>query len=267
VAVTLPPLNPVERVVYDRFVDLSRRLQLPCLFDVGAAGNLSFLENLAAADQILTTSVAEGFGMVFLEAWLVDRPLIGRDLPDITRDFVARDVRFDYLRQELLLPVDWIGRDRLQKMLTGVFRQVLSDYGRPADAADRRLADGPGWLDAELIDFGRLDFHLQAGVIERVSSDRQQLRQLRQANPWVTSAVGWTGAACQGTIQDNAAAVRRGYSLPVAGPRLIRLYQAVLDSPAAAAVGTAGDASVLLETFLDLNRIYPIRLATGDLSA
>ena len=34
------------------------------------------------------TSLAEGFGMVFLESWLAECPLLGRDLPEITRDFV-----------------------------------------------------------------------------------------------------------------------------------------------------------------------------------
>ena len=48
---------------------------------MGAPGGLEFFENLAAADAVATTSLAEGFGMVFLEAWLAGRPLVGRDLP------------------------------------------------------------------------------------------------------------------------------------------------------------------------------------------
>ena len=87
VGVTLPPLNPVAIPVYARWQQLAAEWELPCRFDVGVAGKLTFAESLAASDLILTTSVAEGFGMVFLESWLASRALVGRDLPEITADF------------------------------------------------------------------------------------------------------------------------------------------------------------------------------------
>ena len=39
---------------------------------------------MAAANMILTTSVAEGFGMVFLESCLAERPLVA-DLIEVAR--------------------------------------------------------------------------------------------------------------------------------------------------------------------------------------
>lgn len=106
-AVTLAPKNPIERASFDRWKYLAEELDLPCLFDTGGAYSCDFNETLAAADAILTTSVAEGFGMVFLEAWLVGKPLVGRDLPEITREFKAAGIIFDGLIDSITCPPDW----------------------------------------------------------------------------------------------------------------------------------------------------------------
>ncbi|TWT93382.1 Phosphoglycolate phosphatase [Botrimarina colliarenosi] len=105
-AVTLRPKNPAEAASFDRWRRLADSLDLPCCFDTGGPKEqggygCDFLETLAAADAIVTTSVAEGFGMVFLEAWLAGKPLIGRDLPEITREFKAAGMRFRSLWAEL----------------------------------------------------------------------------------------------------------------------------------------------------------------------
>lgn len=105
-AVTLRPKNPVEAASFDRWRRLAEELNLPCRFDTGGSKEdggygCDFKDTLAAADAILTTSVAEGFGMVFLEAWLADKPLIGRDLPEITREFKAAGMKFDGMWAEL----------------------------------------------------------------------------------------------------------------------------------------------------------------------
>ncbi len=98
-AVTLRPKNPVEALSFDRWKRVAETLGLPCLFDTGGSKEeggygCDFKATLAAADAVLTTSVAEGFGMVFLEAWLAGKPLVGRDLPEITREFKRAGMNF-----------------------------------------------------------------------------------------------------------------------------------------------------------------------------
>lgn len=105
-AVTLRPKNPVEAASFDRWRLVAESLGLPCRFDTGSPREqggygCDFKETLAAADAVLTTSVAEGFGMVFLEAWLAGKPLVGRDLPEITREFKAAGMTFRSLWSEL----------------------------------------------------------------------------------------------------------------------------------------------------------------------
>lgn len=105
-AVTLRPKNPVEALSFDRWRSVAEECGLPCFFDTGSpvetgGYGCDFHDTLAAADAVLTTSVAEGFGMVFLEAWLAGKPLVGRDLPEITREFKAAGMRFDAMWEEL----------------------------------------------------------------------------------------------------------------------------------------------------------------------
>ncbi|MCH7988084.1 MAG: hypothetical protein IID46_02915, partial [Planctomycetes bacterium] len=83
VGITLAPINPAEQARYTGWKNLAAELDLPCRFETGEEQGLGFAENLAAADLILTTSVAEGFGMVFLESWLSDCHLAGRNLPEV----------------------------------------------------------------------------------------------------------------------------------------------------------------------------------------
>jgi len=125
---TLAPLNPIEKTFYDKWTQHARRLRLPCRFELGGPDGLSFTENLAASDLILTTSVAEGFGMVFLESWLAGRPLVGRDLPEITGDFRRAGVQLDRLRPRIEVPVDWLGADAVRQRIATAYRRTPAEY-------------------------------------------------------------------------------------------------------------------------------------------
>ena len=90
VGVTLAPENPAEQPYY-RAMETSGPRVCSCTSTskLGARSGLPLDENLASADLTLTTSVTEGFGMAFLESWVAERALVGRDLPEITADFAA----------------------------------------------------------------------------------------------------------------------------------------------------------------------------------
>ena len=58
------------------------------------------------AQAIVSTSVAEGFGLGFLEPWVFGKSLCGRNLPEITGDFSQHGVRLDNLYDRLELNLD-----------------------------------------------------------------------------------------------------------------------------------------------------------------
>jgi glycosyltransferase involved in cell wall biosynthesis len=258
--VTQPPLNPLEQASYEVWKGLADELSLPCLFEMGKAAGLKFADNMAAAEAVITTSVAEGFGMVFLEAWLAGRPLIGRDLPEITGDFVRAGVQLDALYSRLDTPVDWVGKDEFHRSMESAYRQVLAAFGQPipsqtalAEELDALIRDG-------CVDFAALSRQLQGKVIRKVREDRRCRDALLERNPQIAIRPAPVGKEAEQLIEDNADAVRRGFSLESAGRRLHQLYREVAQSPREALVEPPMHGDRILAAFLSLSRLQPLRI-------
>ena len=262
VAITLPPLNPVERPSYSAWKRLAATLDLPCVFDVGGPGGLGFTENLAAADAILTTSVAEGFGMVFLEAPLAGRPLIGRDLPEITADFVAAGIRLDGLRPGLTVPLDWVGEDCFRSALEAAYLRAQAAYQQPPAAGAELGRDIDRLIDHGQVDFGILSSGLQRHVIQLVHSQADRRDRLLELNPWIARALTLDSIGASDTIRRNVEAVRGEFSLEVSGTRLLDLYRSLEASPRSDQVDPLPDGPCILDSFLCLSRFHPIRLGS-----
>ena len=257
VGLTLPPLSPSEKPVYARWKQLSDELELPCRFGLGAPGGLSFAENLAASDLILTTSVAEGFGMVYLESWLAGRGLVGRDLPEITSDFRKAGVRLDGLQPRLLIPVQWVIIDQFRRTVLEAYRLTLAAYERaqPLDLSSALNAK----LRDDLIDFGDLDEPLQELVIDRLCQSDADRRQVLECNPWIDQAFAGDTDHISKLIRENTEAIGRHFSLSASGWRLLELYRQVSASRRSGATKPLEQADRILDWFLDLDRFRLIR--------
>jgi hypothetical protein len=257
VGLTLPPLNPVAAPIYARWKEVAAGLEFPCRFDVGGDRGLTFGENLAASDLILTTSVAEGFGMAFLESWLAGRPLIGRDLPEITCDFKEAGLRLDGLRPRLEIPSEWLDVRRVRHTILEAYRLTLAAYGRPQPLS---LSDG---LDAKLrgtsIDFGDLDEPLQEQVLQRVAKSGRGRGQLLECNPWIERALATRADGQAALIRANAQAINERFSLVPSGQRLLRVYQQAAASPRSGHIAPLEHAARIFDWALDLSRFRLIR--------
>ena len=86
--VTQPPRNPAEIPGYLRWKLFSKKNRLNVKFEAGDA--VPYEELIRISDFCITTSIKEGFGMVFLEPWLADTPVVGRDLPCTTDDLLGQ---------------------------------------------------------------------------------------------------------------------------------------------------------------------------------
>ncbi len=253
VGLTLPPLNPIERPRYEAWKAAARRWQPPFRFELGAPGGLTFAESLAASDGILTTSVAEGFGMVFLETWLADRELMGRDLPEITEDFTAAGLDLSRLNSRFGIPADWLDLPRVRETLLEGFRQTLAAYGRPEPADLAEQVDAK--LRAESIDFGDLDEGLQTAVIDRVVQERGKgdITDF-PGRPCIDSP-----EAVAARVKANARIVQRDFSLLPSGKRLAAVYDAILNSPRDRDFQPLGQPGAILDRFLDFTRFRLLR--------
>ncbi len=97
--ISLDASSAGDRAYSERLQKKIRREKLPVVIGFGAT-----LENplplFHLAHAILTTSRVEGFGYTFVEGWLCHKPVLGRDVPEVTQDFITSGMKMDYFYRE-----------------------------------------------------------------------------------------------------------------------------------------------------------------------
>jgi len=253
-ATTMGPENPQERHFYNKWVELAKELKLPVEFELSARANCSFIELLQQAHALVTTSVAEGFGMAFLEPWLVNRPVCGRDLPEITEEFREEGIMLPLLYKRLDIPVQWLGINRITNSAVTARKRQLQFYGRiPAgDCVDRVLDT---WIRDNYIDFGRLDENMQRDVLRNICRNPEIAAELLP--PYLSAAEKESSA-----IDLNHSILTNKYSLTGYGERLMHIYEQL-------AAGTVEplsclNADILLDHFLSPERLTLLRVDENE---
>ncbi|MCC5840301.1 MAG: glycosyltransferase family 4 protein [Opitutales bacterium] len=245
-ATTLAPENPDWKALHEEWVAFARAHSLPVRFGLGDDPSVSFPALIHRAEALMTTSVAEGFGLAFLEPWLFGKGVCGRNLPEITADFGENGVRLDGLYARL--PVCLNPREEkdllaaLEKGLAAAF--AAYDRTLPSDALERTQS---ALQSEEGYDFGGLPEPLQRAVIERVLSQ----------GPTAALEASLPTSAPARLIESNRAAISSKYSLDAYGGRLRDLYKAILNAPASAP--GAHSAETILDRFLSPERFSLLR--------
>ena len=97
--ISLDASSASDRDYSERLKKKIRRERLPVVIGFGAdLDNPLPLFHLAHA--ILTTSQVEGFGYTFVEGWLCHKAVVGRDIPEVTQDFVAAGMKMSHFYRE-----------------------------------------------------------------------------------------------------------------------------------------------------------------------
>lgn len=153
-AITMAPANPGEIPAYLRWKEFCRHNSIPVRFEAGEAVN--YEELIAASDFCITTSLREGFGMVYLEPWLAGTPVIGRELSCVINDLKQQGIRFPRLYDRFRVILD--GKEGDFKDLSQDDQEkVISACVRRADTRENMLMQNrflETWLNdipAELI--------------------------------------------------------------------------------------------------------------------
>ena len=243
------PKNPVARPVYDEWVAFAQSLELPVEFEFGQQWQGDFPSLLRAAHALVTTSVAEGFGLAFLEPWLAERPLVGRKLPEITGAIEEAGVDLSALYARLDVPLAWIGRERLIQEITLKLRHMYHIYGRAAadDDIDRAVVAA---IQDDSVDFGKLDEPFQKLVIQHLVNSPAAKQEIRPSTLCPSEAD-------PSIVRQNRQAVMEHFHLDAYGKRLRQLYRTVADSEPEALKEI--DANLLLDQFLAPERFCLLR--------
>ncbi len=233
-AVSLGPDAERWMPVHDEWVAFAEDSKLPVMFDV--VGRLSpspkaprtFASWLRHSTHCITTSVAEGFGMGFLEPITLGKPLLGRNLPAVTNDFSEAGIIPGRLYDRLLVPVAWVGMETLRQRLVRSLRTSLETYGETMsnEHVERSFA---AMLHKGHLDFGNLPEDLQRQVIHRilagdgVDSVLIEIRaETQPARAWLRRTLKLTTPTAK--PQDLAA-----YSTEAYCSRLRKLYESLVE--------------------------------------
>lgn len=258
-ALTLKPLNPQELITYQHWVDLAAELQLPVQFEIATKTDLPFEQVYAAADAIITTSVTEGFGLVYLEASLAGKPLVGRSLPGISDDFVAAGMQFPGLADAISVPAEQLDMNELRASHLRHIESLRAAYHLPSDdAADLSAIDAQ--FSGDIVDFARLDLNQQTELLTRLKTDPALRDTLRDLNPVVNALNALADIELEATLANNRRIIAEHYSPAVVGRQLSEIYQRLLDSPPGDVTRDADIARAILQRFVHPSRLYPIRL-------
>lgn len=204
-AVTLEPVHPRWKPVHDDWIAFASDTKLPVEFNVAGhskptphSDDASFAAWIGASTHWITTSVAEGFGLGYLESVAVGKPLIGRNLPTVTHDYLAAGIVPGRLYERLLVPEGWVGLETLRQRLVRCARVSLDHYDAQLSSShidsifDAMRFNG-------YLDFGNLPEDLQRQVVHRLlaGNGREQVMveidgALQPAKTWLAEVLAQT---------------------------------------------------------------------------
>ena len=181
--------------LHDDWVRFSEEENLPIVFDVVGKHPDSFVSWLEKSTHLVTTSINEGFGLTFLDPAFLNKPLIGRDLPEITCDFV------DYGTLYQSIPVSLELLPELETEYREKLAATMLAYGRKLETEELDQA----WSEFSAggtVDFGNLPEEYQRRVIAKESLPELSdwLKNALRQEPQNVDTTPWTLGSYSGKL-------------------------------------------------------------------
>ena len=238
IAISRAPRNPAALPVHDTWQKFANSQRLPIAFDVvdrfapAVSAASSFDSWLAHATHLVTTSVSEGFGLPFLEAAALGKPLIGRNLPHLTAAHARHGIRTGHLYDRLLVPADWIDLPILEDYLTADLERTYRAYRRPL-SNQTIAATLATIIGGDYFDFGNLPEPLQQAAIERLADLPNHKLVLVQHHGLTTPAEDWLAAVIAERTPTATPAQLAPYAVSEYQETITALYTHLLAQPPA----------------------------------
>ena len=229
--ITLPPTSTPDMAAYALWRRFVAEQGLNVVFEAGLQNDFKWLTS--QCDYVLTTSITEGFGFVFLEAWTGSKLLSGRKLPDICQDFINHGIQLNHLYRCLGIPLSWINELELHQ----IWLQTIHRAARKLSISLPAEWIASGWQQITStghIDFGLLDEGHQHQILCKVIQDKGARDQLRDGNSAMNPPAN--PANYQEMIEGNRQAVLRHYGIPRYRENLMGVYDQVVTHPVKHAV-------------------------------
>lgn len=256
--ITLCPATPLEYRSYARWQQLAGEVAPRAVFDAGHDPSISLMDNLVASEAILSTSVAEGFGMAFLEPWLVGREVVARRLATVTDDFRQVGVQLDKLYEEIPIPGEssWIQQCHRETS------QAMSIAWESLPSRFRPSIDSPKVTKRDWIDFASLIPGRQAEVLGRLARDSGFESDVKQRSRALVAFL--TTPADEAVVDVNRQAVQREYSPQRTGGKLTSIYELLCDAVPDSEVRAPTGIGAAVDLIAQARPFYPCRTEVID---
>ena len=134
-----------------------------------------------SSEAVATTSILEGFGLIFAESVLYGRPLLGRNLPDLTREIPGLSLKNLY--PALYVPQTSMDRKRLWESYLKKLQKCTEQVGIEKDQFMATQKSVQKYFQEDYADFSLLDLPAQANVLHRMkdSTYRKEVERLNES--------------------------------------------------------------------------------------
>ncbi|MBW1981009.1 MAG: hypothetical protein JRJ12_07290 [Deltaproteobacteria bacterium] len=171
---------------------------------------------LYGSAAVVTTSFLEGFGFAFLEGPNRGRPLLGRNLSDVTEDFRGAGFPAGSLYENFMVPAPRKIRQTLADKGTRFARQCSRQLGMAQAAIEKFAAEIEALYQGDTVDLSFLDLEGQLFLARRLR-DPSFIRELCFLNPDAARPVIFPA--------DFAGRLQEQYGLEAHAQRLSRTFE------------------------------------------
>ena len=207
-AVTLPGISPQEKPYSDLVEKAFSEGLIPGFWGTGnlpEESGISYRDMICGSDLILSSSIQEGFGYMYLNAILWKKPLLARFL-DIMGGFMPLfDTYPSHFYRTILIPESKKQKARLKSAYLSRFGKMQNEL--PGNVRDRVMSSLDELLDREGIDFSYLSPTDQYNALHSLSVDKDYMKESRRLNRVLLSAAAGleppAGASHTKELYDN----------------------------------------------------------------
>ncbi|MEM0965013.1 MAG: hypothetical protein AAGJ81_02515 [Verrucomicrobiota bacterium] len=240
---TLPPTNAAYQRQFERWKDIGAKLSLPVSLGVAEEDDLSFEERIGSCRAVVSTSVAEGFGLSFLEPWTFGRPVVGRNLPEITSEFVESGVPLESLYDRLPVPTEAVDVKKVASKWRQGVESAYSSFGVASTSEE------VSQIEEEIRNSSDIDFALLGESLQE-----DALVTIKKKN--IPFSLPFSGEFPSDTeIESARATILKNFSLSSYADKLEMIYKLVAESPSGPIDSI--DTDKVLSGFLHPSRFRP----------
>lgn len=264
----------------DKIKRFVRQKRLPVVIGVGAevvssseerekrkgkVTKFSLVDLFAVSKAALTTSMIEGFGFAFHEAWVAGKPVVGRKLPYVCRDFERNGLKLNHMYKKLFVDVKWIKNceERLLKIFHKDVNKMRKKQEMPTLSKEKVLREINKTKfyranDCKCIDFKDLSVEMQLEAIKTIFADEEKTKEFIKMNPVIRKILKMVKKQPAALVKHNRRVIMQKYSLKAKAKRLKHVYSIGTENYLKKIKrGKVSNAKVIAK-YLDLDYVHPL---------